>query len=173
MDNFIITTDKNYNVISSDYGLNLYLIKLFENERYIVANVFDKNYFIVKRKLVVDDLVFYKFHFEQFKLFNISTTNHFDLALTAEAHKIIEVIGFFFLLGYQEDKELLQMFEKNKIDYSYYRVSYILKMVMLQLSISSRSQLRKILLKSQFNSTIPACLLQGIAHEKYLTTFLQ
>ena len=62
MNNFIITTDINYNVISLNYGLDLKVIQselplMKEDERYIIANIFDTNYFFIKRKVIVGNTI--------------------------------------------------------------------------------------------------------------------
>jgi len=71
VDNFIITTDFRYSIISFDYGLDLKLIlseltQMNEDERYIVANIYDRNYFVRKQRFIINDLTLYKFYFEKF-----------------------------------------------------------------------------------------------------------
>ena len=177
IDNFIITTDQNYNLISFDYGINLSLIKselktLNDNERYIVANIFDRTFFITKRKFILDNAVLYNFYFENFRLINFSSTRNITLDVSPRMKDAIDVIGFFLLLGHQENKEIMQAAEKNKIIFLDSTLRYCINLMMSVYDVSTRSQLRKILMLSQYNTKIPSCLLQGFAPEEFLQKFL-
>ena len=121
-DNFSITTDFRYNIISFDYGLDLKLIlseltQMNEDERYIVANIYDRNYFIRKQIFIINDLTLYKFYFEKFRIVNLTSTKNLRLNFSKKAENILYVIGFFLLLGYQEDKEILQVVNKNNLEF--------------------------------------------------------
>lgn len=177
IDNFIITTDQNYNLISFDYGINLSLIKselktLNENERYIVANIFDRTFFITKRKFIFDNTILYNFHFEKFRLINFPSNKNITLDFSPRMKEAIDVIGFFLLLGHQENKEIMQAAEKNKINFLDSNLRYCIKLMLSIYDVSTRSQLRKTLMRSEANTKIPPCLLQGFAPEEFLQQFL-
>ncbi|MCE2706826.1 MAG: hypothetical protein LW807_07100 [Proteobacteria bacterium] len=177
IDNFIITLDCDYNLISFNYGLNLNLIKselttLSENKRYIVANVFDTTFFITKRRFLFDNTILYNFHFEKFKLINLPSIKNITLNISPKIKKSIDIIGFFLLLGYQENKEIMQAVEKNKITVLNSNLRYCINLMLSIYNVSTRSQLRKKLMLSQANTIIPSCLLKGVAPEEFLQQFL-
>ena len=88
-----------------------------EDERYIVANIYDRNYFIRKQIFIINDLTLYKFYFEKFRIVNLTSTKNLRLNFSKKAENILYVIGFFLLLGYQEDKEILQVVNKNNLEF--------------------------------------------------------
>jgi hypothetical protein len=144
MNNFIITTDINYNVISLNYGLDLKVIQselplMKEDERYIIANIFDTNYFFIKRKVIVGDAILFRLYFEKFRLINLAETKKIDLHMSKKSEEILKVTGFFLLLGYQEDKEILQVATKNNLQLPNSSFRYNIKLLMNKLGVMSRS----------------------------------
>lgn len=82
LDIFTIVVDNNLN-ISSNFSYNILDLNYIKNSlsllkddtKYIIANIYEKNYFITKQKCKIND--FYNLRFEKFQIINAYSQKKF------------------------------------------------------------------------------------------------